>query len=147
MSIEFTIRHATHNDWLELLRLLKSCHLPIDDLRPENASHFLVAEHSGKIIGSIGHEPYEEIGLLRSLAVGPENRRHGIGAALIQAMKKLCKQSGVTSTFILTTTAETFAKHHGFSNVPRESVPLAIQHTDQFRSLCPSSAVCLSLAI
>lgn len=42
--------------------------------------------------------------------------------------------------YLLTDTAEAFFERLGYTRVARETVPLGIQQTEEFSSLCPDDA-------
>jgi mannose-6-phosphate isomerase-like protein (cupin superfamily) len=88
----------------------------------------------------VGLEPCGDAALLRSLAVTPARRRHGLGAALFERVVSRAILRGLTTAYVLTTTAERFCAAHGFERIPRTEVPPAVSATAQFRSLCPTSA-------
>jgi amino-acid N-acetyltransferase len=50
------------------------------------------------------------------------------------------KSQGAREIYLLTTTAERFFERLGYTRVPREAAPLAIQQTQEFSALCPSSS-------
>ncbi len=138
------IRTATPGDWPALMELLRSCELPSQDLDESLAPRFLVAERAGRILGCIGHEPMPPWALFRSLAISPTHRCQGIASALTRSMENQCKERGIRTAFILTTTAEAFATRRGFHIVQRDRVPPEIARTEQFRNLCPCSALCMA---
>jgi N-acetylglutamate synthase-like GNAT family acetyltransferase len=53
----------------------------------------------------------------------------------------------VRQFYLLTTTAEAFFARRGFRKIARQSVPAAIGDTREFKSLCPSSAICMTRAV
>jgi amino-acid N-acetyltransferase len=50
---------------------------------------------------------------------------------------------GVKELYLLTTTAEKFFPKLGFDSIDRDNVPTPIQATEEFSSICPSTAVCM----
>jgi len=42
------------------------------------------------------------------------------------------------------TDAQRFFEHQGYGAIERQSVPQAVQQAEEFRSLCPTSATCMS---
>ena len=64
------IRPAKKNDLENLSELLERLELPLAGVQ-EHFSNFLVAEKNRRVIGAVGLEIYENVGLLRSLAVEP----------------------------------------------------------------------------
>ena len=62
-------------------------------------------------------------------------------------MLRKAKAKGLTELFLLTTTAAAFFERLGFRAVPLDTAPLPIQHTQEFSTLCPSSAVLMRRAV
>lgn len=126
-------------------KLLADAELPIEDLSPDNLTHFLVARTTdGEVIGTIGLEPFQEVGLLRSLVVHPSRRGRGLGHELTYEMEARARSMGIKTLFLLTVTAAGFFPELGYQIVQRAEVPAVIAETEEFQSLCPASAVCFS---
>ena len=141
--MHYQIRLANRNDWADIIALLSACHLPTQDLSEDDAEQFQIACADGCIIGTIGYEPHGAYVLFRSLAVSAIKRGHGIGSALNKAMEQYCADAGYKTAYILTTTAENFARQEDYIKIRREDVPPVIQHTAQYSALCPCTAVCM----
>jgi amino-acid N-acetyltransferase len=84
------------------------------------------------------------LGLLRSLAVDPAARSTGLGSDLVVALEKFAQTRGLTGLVLLTETAAPFFARLGYRQAERASMPPEVQATAEFRSLCPSTATCLS---
>ena len=134
------VRRSRASDWAEVRQLLSSAELPIEDLQPAMLEHFLIAESAGAIVGLIGLQIYETIGLLRSLVVSASARRSGLGGKLIGALESAAQAAGITELWLLTIDAEKFFERQGFEAVPREAVPDLIRRSEEFAELCPDSA-------
>ncbi|HET9599316.1 MAG TPA: arsenic resistance N-acetyltransferase ArsN2 [Anaeromyxobacteraceae bacterium] len=122
--------------------LLASCGLPHQDLAPD-LLHFIVARSGGRVVGVIGLEVHGEDGLLRSLAVADDHRGEGIARRLYASLLGRARGVGVTRLYLLTTGARGFFEMLGFRAVDRDGVPAAIRATEEFRVLCPASAICM----
>jgi amino-acid N-acetyltransferase len=120
--------------------LLESEGLPIEDLSVESLKHFFVLLDANEIIGAVGLEQYGNVALLRSLVVAPDHRKKGLGILLAEAAEALAASLGISSVFLLTTTAKDFFAARDFRVVPREDVPDAIRRSTEFSSLCPATA-------
>ena len=125
-----------------LKALLASVGLPSGDVQHAEQDYIL-AFGGGELVGSVGLEKRGEVALLRSLAVVPASRRRGLGGQLYDRILAHALASGVREAYVLTTTAERFCAARGFERVERSSVPEALRTTAEFRSLCPTSAVCM----
>jgi amino-acid N-acetyltransferase len=127
-----------------ILRLLEEANLPTHDLTTEKLKNFLVARDEGTLIGTIGIESYNEVGLLRSLVVHPLHRGKGWGKELTEGIEDYSKRAGVKTLFLLTMTAADFFPRLGYHVTKRSNVPMSIAESYEFKSACPVSAVCLS---
>lgn len=122
-------------------RLLVTSDLPTEDLTPSHLEHFFVAQGEDDVIGVVGMELYDNVGLLRSLAVGPAHRNGGVGTRLTDAIERHARQEGIRNLYLLTTTASGFFEHRGYQQIERDALPPAIRATDEATRLCPSSAI------
>lgn len=137
------IRPAASSDAADIRDLLTAAGLPTADLA-DSPVEFLIAEIDGTVVGAAGLESHARDGLLRSLVVAPLARGAGIGAALAEAIENLARSRGIVRLVLLTETAGAFFAARGYVPAQRTSMPAAIAATAEFRSLCPSSALCLS---
>lgn len=137
------ISPARPADLPSIVSLLTSSGLPTSDLQADALPQFLITRRWDRVIGVIGLERFGDVGLLRSLAVQSEYRGRGLGVALTQALERQALQTGLTSVVLLTQTAEVFFRACGYQTIKRSEMPLAVQATQQFRILCPESAICM----
>lgn len=105
----------------------------------------LVVRTGGAVVGTAALEWYGSAALLRSVAVAAEWRGRGLGARLVAAALDLARRRGVGAVALLAETAAPFFARLGFAPVPRAAAPAAVQASEQFRSACPASAVCMVL--
>jgi amino-acid N-acetyltransferase len=126
--------------------LLKSAGLPEQDLGVSHLQAFWRAEDAGgDMVGCIGLERFAHAALVRSLAVRPSARGAGIASALFEHVKAHALAEGVLRLFLLTNTAQAFFSTRGFTPCERDTVPAPMRVSPEFASLCPASAVCMSL--
>ena len=145
MEKNVRIEQFVPGDEAAVLKLLADAELPIEDLSSNKLKHFLVARvNNGSVIGAIGLEPFHEVGLLRSLVVHPSWRGMGLGLELTRHLEAYASKAGIKTLFLLTLTAAEFFPKQGYQVVQREEVPETIATTEEFRDVCPASAVCLS---
>ncbi len=141
---DIQIEKFTQGDREEIIKLLSQAKLPVQDLTHEKLEHFLVAKaRDGSVMGTIGIELYEDVGLLRSLVVYPSYQGRGLGMRLTREVESLAQQKGIKTLFLLTTTAAEFFPKLGYQVIQRDLAPLAIAKTEEFKNICPVSAVCL----
>ena len=137
-----TLERAGPADLDRLEALLESNDLPADDLRKAPGSFFL-ASAGGMLVGAGGVEVHGDDGLLRSVVVVESMRGRGYGTALCDALATRARADGVTTLYLLTTTAAGFFGERGYETVPRAEAPPAIRATAEFAALCPDDATCM----
>lgn len=140
------LRIATEADADSIHTLLEREGLPTSDLaaaRPE----FIVACESGEVIGIGALQRFGATALLRSVAVDAGRRRTGLGQSIVRALESRAREAGITELVLLTQTAARFFERQGYHVIERNSAPHAVQLSEEFRSLCPESAVCMSKAL
>jgi amino-acid N-acetyltransferase len=144
MGNTINIENFSTNDKEKVLDLLNGADLPIEDLTNEKMKNFMVARGKDNcIIGVIGVEMYQENGLLRSLAVHPAHRGKGVGCRLTRKIESFALHSGIKTLYLLTMTAADFFSKIGYEVTKRNKVPESIAKTEEFKNICPISAVCL----
>jgi amino-acid N-acetyltransferase len=144
MGNTINIENFSTRDKEKVLYLLSAAELPSEDLTGEKMKNFLVAKDQDDcIIGVVGVEMYQDTGLLRSLAVHPTCRGRSIGSRLTRKIETFARHKGITSLYLLTMMAADFFLKIGYEVTQRDKVPESIQRTEEFKNLCPVSAVCL----
>jgi amino-acid N-acetyltransferase len=133
------LRAAAPSDLAAVERLLVASSLPLDGVREALAS-FVVAEAKGDIVGVAGLEVCCDNALLRSVAVQPEWRSHGLGRALVTRVIADAEARGLRALYLLTTTAERYFPSFGFRTISRDEVPNDLRETAEFHGACPASA-------
>lgn len=133
------VRRAESSDLAAVERLLARSGLPLDGVR-EALGDFVVAEADGELVGVAGLEVCADNALLRSVAVAPELRSHGLGRTLVNRVIADAEARGLDALYLLTTTAERYFPSFGFRTITRDAVPDDIRATGEFREACPASA-------
>lgn len=123
-----------------IIALLKAEKLLTDDL-PENLDNFVVATDKEGVIGVAGLEPYNEYGLLRSVAVRTDRRNKGIAKELVKEVEAIAKGKELKALFLLTETAPDYFRQRGYMQIGRDQVPAAVQSSSEFSYACPQSAI------
>ena len=139
-----SVGQAAITDLPEILSLLSAAGLPMSDLTDSSEVEFLVARQDERLVGVVGLERFGEVGLLRSLAVGAEHQRQGLGLALTRALEAHAASTGICSLVLLTETASGFFRRYGYQAIARAGAPQAVHASTEFRELCPESAICMS---
>ena len=127
----------------QLKLLLAQSGLYSEDINPSDLRHFLVMRDGTRLVGVVGLEVVGESSLLRSLAVLPRYRNKGIASELVRKMEEYARSKGIEKLYLLTITAEEFFAKQGYQEINRRSAPDALQVTTEFRSICPSTAICM----
>jgi amino-acid N-acetyltransferase len=144
MGNAINIENFSTHDKDKVLDLLSEAELPIEDLTNEKMRSFMVAKGKDDcIIGVVGVEMYQESGLLRSLAVHPAYRGKGLGNRLTGKIEFFAWHNGIKTLYLLTMTAADFFSKIGYEVTQRDKVPESIGNTEEFKTVCPVSAVCL----
>jgi N-acetylglutamate synthase-like GNAT family acetyltransferase len=145
-GLDIALAAASADDLPGIEVLLSGSQLPTIDVA-QHLGGFILARAAGELVGTIALERYGEVALLRSVCVAPSHRSHRVGRALLDAIESDTASHGIQHLYLLTTTAADYFARHGFETITRDQAPPAIQQTAEFRTLCPSSAVCMHKAI
>jgi len=100
-----TLRAAVDADLDDVEHLLTASGLPVVGVA-ESLNTFIVAESRGRVVGVVGLEVCCEHALLRSTAVSPEWRDHGLGRRLVERIIAEAESRDLRALYLLTTTAE-----------------------------------------
>src|SRR5262249_26873626 len=84
---------AASTDYEAIAGILETVGLPREGVK-ENLANFLLLRDEGKNVGCVGLEIYDEVAVLRSLAVIPERRGEGLGWMLADRAVDLARQRG-----------------------------------------------------
>lgn len=139
-------RFAQNEDVQKIANLLRENDLPVQGV-DQHFSDFIIATENSQLIGSVGLEVYGPYALFRSLAVDRGFRSQKIGKALFDLIKAHALSKNVRTFYLLTTTARDYFLRLGFTETERSEAPRRILETQEFQSLCPSSASCLKLDV
>jgi amino-acid N-acetyltransferase len=143
MNDDIKFQSATSGDVAAIQMLLADCHLPTEGV-DRLTDNCLVAKVGSRLVGTVALEPYGQSALLRSLAVAPDYRGRALGRSLCARMVSHSRLLGVEELYLLTTDAERYFSALDFKRIERGEVPPQIRETSQFRSVCPTSAVCMT---
>ena len=133
------VRSAAPADITAVETLLAASGLPLDGVR-EAFTTFVVAEQGTDLVGVAGLEVCCDNALLRSVAVRPEWRSHGVGRALVTRVISDAESRGIRALYLLTTTADRYFPTFGFRPIARDAVPADVRETSEFAEACPASA-------
>lgn len=145
--IDIRIRSGRASDLTAVRELLEGAQLPTSDLATAPGLQIWVAECGDELVGVIAIERYGSGGLLRSLAIAPEQRRHGLGRKLVAHIEEQARAVKIQQLVLLTQTAESFFRTLGYALADRQCVPEQLQQSEEFRSLCPATAACMMKSV
>jgi len=131
----------------ELKAFLKANALPFEDVRIEGNEFVIYRDQSGKFVGTGGLEFHGNHCLLRSVAVSTEFLGSGFGKEIVRDLIQRATRRSSGSIFLLTETASPFFEKFGFKQLSREQAPKDIQSSSEFSSVCPVSAIFMSLSL
>jgi amino-acid N-acetyltransferase len=122
--------------------LLESAGLPTSDLesaRPE----FAVVREEGQVVAAGALQRFGSAALLRSVVVAEDRRGSGLGQMIVCELERLARAAQITELILLTQTAVEFFARQGYRAIERTSAPQDMQTSEEFLSLCASSATCM----
>jgi N-acetylglutamate synthase-like GNAT family acetyltransferase len=143
---EITITPATADDLAAIKSLLTSSELPIAGV-DEHWKTFIVARDGDRIVACGGAEAYSFVALIRSVAVTPDYRGHGLGRRIVRQLLDRLASRGLREFYLLTTTAEEYFKKRGFKPIDRDEVHPQLLASREFQDACPASAVAMRLVM
>lgn len=144
--MEISIRPANAADLEPIKSLLLENGLPTAGVE-DHWKTFLVAHDGDAIVACGGAEAYQVAALIRSVAVKPEYRSHGIGRKIVRQLLDRLASRGLREFYLLTTTAEEYFRKRGFKTIDRDEVHPQLLSSREFQDACPDSAVCMRLVM
>ncbi len=136
------VRAAAEADLAVVRILLEQAGLPTSDLAV-SSPRFTVLHEGGRIVAAGALEPFGSAALLRSVVVAGDRRGTGLGRIIVQELEKRVFADRIDRLILLTETAVEFFAYQGYRVIDRMNVPEDVQQSQEFRSLCPTSATCM----
>lgn len=134
---------ASAEDLTAIRALLERSGLPTRDL--ESASpEFAVIRENDQVIAAGALQRFGSSALLRSVVVTQDRRGGGLGQAIVAELERRAGAGQGNRLVLLTHTAVDFFARRGYHVIERSSAPEDMQGSEEFRSLCPSSATCMA---
>lgn len=138
--MDIDITPINNSDLADVIKLLNNNNLPTIDIA-NSSIHLFVGKYNNEIVGVIGIEIYKTTGLLRSLAVEDSFKKLKIGTKLIRKIFNHSLSNNIADVYLLTETAPDYFKKFSFDEVDRSSVPDIIMQTQEFKEICPDTAI------
>lgn len=135
-------RPVSTEDLTAVYALLEEAGLPVGDLdsaRPD----FVVLRVDGCLVAAGALQHFGHAALLRSVVVVAPRRGQGLGQRIVQELERRARCAQVARLFLLTQTAAEFFGHLGYRITERDAAPNEMRQSDEFRSLCATSAICM----
>jgi amino-acid N-acetyltransferase len=150
LSLPLAVRKARMSDVSEMLGLIndyaaQAIMLPRTEFEmSENIRDFSVVTAGGRIAGCAALHFYTPVSAeVRSLAVDPAWKTHGLGRKLVEELEREAREHGLTSLFAFTYVPGFFSKL-GYTQVDRGELPLKAWK-DCLR--CPKFQCCDEIAM
>ena len=116
------IRTAVPGEKEAVEAVIRSCDLSVDGILAPGTL-YLVGCVDAEIIGAIGLEGYGGPAcLLRSLAVLPKYRRHGVGGKLMNSAHDAARIAGASVIYLFSTGAGAYYQRIGYCEAPVDEV-------------------------
>ena len=126
--------------------LLQESKLDASDLKQPNIRLFRF-EENGEFIGVGGLEIFDDLALLRSVAISKKQQNKGLGKQLVSLIEKTAKASGISELYLLTNTAAGFFEALGYQQIHRDDFAKPLKQTAQYAGLCPVSSICMMIVL
>jgi amino-acid N-acetyltransferase len=123
---------AGPDDQAEVAGLLDSVSLPVVVVA-EVAVVLVARRADGSLLGCAALEVHATTGLLRSVAVAPSARRHGVARALVDEMESRARAIGLVELVLLTLDAVPVFTALGYQVVPRSTLSGPVLGSWEFR--------------
>jgi len=137
---------ADEPDAIPIRALLERSDLPTSDLDSARPDFVLIREN-GQVLAAGALQLFGSSALLRSVVVVADRRKRGLGQAVVSELERMARMAHINQLILLTQTAPEFFAHQGYRVIERSSAPQDMQGSDEFRSLCPSSATCMAKSL
>ncbi|HEX7904515.1 MAG TPA: arsenic resistance N-acetyltransferase ArsN2 [Chitinophagaceae bacterium] len=124
---------------LQIIQQLEDNNLPTADLA-ENKLLLALVDDQQQLVGTAGLEIAGTTALLRSVSIKKELQGQGLGKLINRELEKVTTAKGIHTLYLLTTTASNFFQKEGYTIIDRSDVPLSINESSEFSSICPSTA-------
>jgi amino-acid N-acetyltransferase len=137
------LRAADEGDLAVVRPLLEQAGLPTNDLAGSKPQFTVLCE-DGRIIAAGALERFGTAALVRSVVVAADRRGSGLGRTIVQELERAARAGKISRLILLTQTAREFFARQGYRVIERGEAPQDVRGSEEFRSLCPASAICMT---
>ena len=138
-----SLRAAAEADLAAIRLLLEQAGLPTSDLAASKP-RFTVLVDGRQIAAAGALQRFGSSALVRSVVVAGDRRGCGLGRSIVQELEKVARTARIGRLILLTQTAREFFAHQGYRVIERSDAPQDVQRSEEFRSLCPVTATCMT---
>lgn len=136
------LRTATGADVPAVRACLEASGLSTAGVGADDVRIAVLEDRKGRIVGVTGFEVGGAEALVRSVAVAPTLRRHGLGRMLAEAAcERAAAVPGVERLWVLDAASGAFWQRLGFRLVPTADLVVALPHTWQVVALVESGGI------
>ncbi len=137
------VRPAQDRDDAPARGLLERAGLPLDGFE-QSWRRWVATDQSGDLVGVAALERHgtPPVYLLRSLAVAPDQRGNGLGAALVRTALAAADahEQHPAGVALLTETAAGYFDRFGFTATDRAALPQPLSASAELTGACPATA-------
>lgn len=137
-----TLRRADARDTAAIRGLLTVCRMPVSAVG-NGLIDYTVATDTDVVIGVVGIERHEDVGVLCSLAVSPSHRNQRIAQQLLGVLEAEAARGGMTRMVALTEDRAPYFERCGYQRVLRALAPEEIHGSAEFGGLEEDGKICL----
>jgi amino-acid N-acetyltransferase len=116
---------------------------PLSELYEDIRDYFVIKDGDKVLACGSLHVSWSDLAEIRSVAVGKDSQKKGLGALLVEACLEEAKELGINTIFCFTYQPE-FFKRHRFVDIDKMELPRKVW-TDCFR--CPKFPNCDETAL
>jgi amino-acid N-acetyltransferase len=120
------ITKASKNDLEIAYSLLKLVDLPVEGV-DDNFHNFFVIWEGDQLQGCAGVEIYEDIGVIRSVAVHPSFQGRALNRKQVKIIEKFSTERGLNKIYLLTENAKKFFSELKFIVIPRNEADCKVK--------------------
>ncbi|GAE31290.1 hypothetical protein [Halalkalibacter hemicellulosilyticus] len=127
------VRKAKQEDLLKVQRLVAKAGLRDEGIE-HIIEHFLIVENDAEqLIGTVGIEMYEEVGLLRSLVLQSPEWDAKLSLEFLQLTLKYAEEQKLKAVYLCAKATSALFHQLGFREVVKERIPKEIQESAHFK--------------
>ncbi len=140
------VRVATPGDTASVRTCLQACDLTLAGVGTAELYLSVLENRSGQTVGVTGYELASGQALIRSVAVAPALRGHGLGVMLAEVAFEQAAAAGAEQLWLVSRRGGAFWQRLGFRLTPTDELVAALPHTWQVTALAESGDLAREIA-